>query len=612
MFGYKGTLIHVVALYLTLLAVLGGVIGVGMDIAIEQLITLKRWVVELFDSDYCRVIVWICATLFGSTIAYLITNLVAPAAAGSGVSEMKVTLLGNYIPDLLTLRTLLTKIVGLVFVLGSGLWCGKVGPFIHIVSALAAQLTHIPIFTFIRDSKELFMQMLATAAGGGVSSNFGTAIGGLLFSVEVTGTYYPVRNYWFGTFNSVIAAFIHRSLSHIYHNSSAIFEGLFSLHYSFQTLKIVDGLISVVIGILSGVLAVVFIQCVSTVYKTRKYLRRFKLGRMPYVYLFLVALFTAVVTAPWFGNNAFGLSTNKTLELLFRNESIESSFSKPYLASLFILFVARYTITALSISLPVPAGLFATNMVIGSIFGRLCGEILEVMGISNELGPNGLAIVGGACFVGATTQTFSAAIVMIELVDNIQLIVPILISTVITISFSRLFSVGIYDRISIDKNLPHLPDIQFSSNQIAEHVMDRALHPIPECTNLLEVTEVVEQFRTDEEKNIPIVNTISLFVLLSIYHSPIGQGILLGQIKLSELRYILNASIPDSVAGKFMLDYRECPMVLLRNTPLSEVHMLFIASQVDSAFVTHNGRLVGEINKDCLAEAIAGQMKILV
>ena len=50
------------------------------------------------------------------TFAYLFTKIVSPTANGSGVPEMKVTLLGNHLPGLLTLRTLIAKVVGLTLV----------------------------------------------------------------------------------------------------------------------------------------------------------------------------------------------------------------------------------------------------------------------------------------------------------------------------------------------------------------------------------------------------------------------------------------------------------------------------------------------------------------
>jgi H+/Cl- antiporter ClcA len=48
--------------------------------------------------------------------------------------------------------------------------------------------------------------MLATGAACGVSGNFGSPLGGVLFSIEVTSTYYPVRNYMFAYVACVIAS----------------------------------------------------------------------------------------------------------------------------------------------------------------------------------------------------------------------------------------------------------------------------------------------------------------------------------------------------------------------------------------------------------------------
>ncbi|EMD48810.1 chloride channel type CLC, putative [Entamoeba histolytica HM-3:IMSS] len=598
-FGYKGTLIHVVAFYLFLLGVVSAVIGVSMDITVEKLQDLRLWLCSLVENSFYKVIIWVIYTIVLVTMAFLWTKFISPTANGSGVPEMKVTLLGNRIPNLLTFKTLIAKVIGLVFVLGGGMWAGKEGPFIHISSCIASQLTRLPIFRFLRNSNELFMQMLSTATSCGVSSNFGTAIGGLLFSVEVTATYFSVRNYWFGTFSSVIAAFTFRAIFNTYSHSPSLYSGLLSIDYSFPSLQIKDSLISILLGVICGLFAVLFVMSVSTIFKTRQYLRKYKLGRIPYLYLVIVALFTGVVTAPWYGElSPFGYPTYTTLSQMYTNSSVKPLFGKHYLFALFLLFIARFTITAMSISMPVPVGLFSTNIVVGSVLGRFIGECFSVWGISNNLGPSGMAIIGGACFVGSITQTFSAAVIMIELIDDISILVPMLIATVITICFSRFFTVCVYDKIAIDKKLPYIPDIQYSSNQTAEMVMDTNLVPISEYTNLVDLKEIVDQFQTLPDKILPVVNDLE-------------HSVLLGQVKLSVLRKLLDAQIPEHVANKFLLDYSECPLHLLRHTPLSQIHMLFIAAEIDSAFVTSNGRLIGEINKKCLTEAINKQMKIL-
>jgi len=59
--------------------------------------------------------------------------------------------------------------------------------------------------------------MLAVGCAVGVSSNFGAPIGGVLFSIEVTATYFYIPLYWKCFFTSTVAAIIARLLFSWYH-----------------------------------------------------------------------------------------------------------------------------------------------------------------------------------------------------------------------------------------------------------------------------------------------------------------------------------------------------------------------------------------------------------
>ncbi len=54
--------------------------------------------------------------------------------------------------------------------------------------------------------------MLGAACATGVASHFGSPVGGVLFSIEVTSTYYPVRNYWYSFIGTVTGATLFRYL----------------------------------------------------------------------------------------------------------------------------------------------------------------------------------------------------------------------------------------------------------------------------------------------------------------------------------------------------------------------------------------------------------------
>jgi H+/Cl- antiporter ClcA len=123
-------------------------------------------------------------------------------ASGSGLPECKSILSANQMnPEererLVSTRVFAAKVVGLILATGSGLSIGTEGPMVHIASCVAQFLmTHFWIFGDISESPSLSKQIFASAAAVGVSSAFNAPVGGLLFSVEITSTFYLISNYW--------------------------------------------------------------------------------------------------------------------------------------------------------------------------------------------------------------------------------------------------------------------------------------------------------------------------------------------------------------------------------------------------------------------------------
>ena len=67
----------------------------------------------------------------------------------------------------------------------------------------------------LRRSQELRSQTLCAGASCGISSHFGTPITGMLFTIEMTPSYYSTQNYWFSALSSVTAAFIMRCITNM-------------------------------------------------------------------------------------------------------------------------------------------------------------------------------------------------------------------------------------------------------------------------------------------------------------------------------------------------------------------------------------------------------------
>jgi len=140
-------------------------------------------------------------TVMASLSAWLV-NHYAPAASGSGIPEVKTILNGCVLPDVVTLRTLCIKVPCLVLAVASGMALGHEGPMVHVAVCWAQFLsTLFPQYQNEGKRRELF----SAAVAGGISSSFGTPVGGVLFSLEEVSSRFPSRTLLLAFIASVVA-----------------------------------------------------------------------------------------------------------------------------------------------------------------------------------------------------------------------------------------------------------------------------------------------------------------------------------------------------------------------------------------------------------------------
>ena len=141
-----------------------------------------------------------------SFVAGGMVSYVAPLAAGSGIPELKTYLNGVHLKGLLRLRTIVAKLGGIAFSIGSGLIAGKEGPFVHggglVGGGLSAFGSHSLGFKtrkpshFRDDASKRDFVAIGTATGVAVA--FGAPIGGVLFTVEEGSSFYSSGMLWRG------------------------------------------------------------------------------------------------------------------------------------------------------------------------------------------------------------------------------------------------------------------------------------------------------------------------------------------------------------------------------------------------------------------------------
>jgi chloride channel 2 len=170
---------------LTIVSIVASLISFSIDMLVSQLYNLRDQFLSLSVAPHY--FLWVFYTIVLTLASVFVTRTISAHAAGSGIPQMKAVLRGIALKEYLSLRTLLAKIIGVVFSLGSGLPIGKEGPFVHIASAVAQQIMRrVPMYKDFKENEARRMEILSAACAVGVASSFGAPIGGVLFSIEVS------------------------------------------------------------------------------------------------------------------------------------------------------------------------------------------------------------------------------------------------------------------------------------------------------------------------------------------------------------------------------------------------------------------------------------------
>ncbi|XP_041850601.1 chloride channel protein 2-like isoform X2 [Melanotaenia boesemani] len=483
-------------IFLILLGLLMALVSWAVDFCIVICLQAQKWMYGGLDSNvFLQYLAWVTYPVVLITFSAGFTQVLAPQAVGSGIPEMKTILRGVVLKEYLTFKTFVAKVVGLTCALGSGMPLGKEGPFVHIASLCAALLSKfMSMFGGIYENESRNIEMLAAACAVGVGCCFAAPIGGVLFSIEVTSTFFAVRNYWRGFFAATFSAFIFRVLA-VWNRDeetiTALFKTRFRLDFPFDLQELPA---FAVIGIASGFGGALFVylnRLIVQFIRKQKAINRF-LMKKRLLYPALVTLFISTLTfPPGFGQFMAGKLTQKeSLVTLLDNrtwakQGIAEEFDHignsqawkhpqvNVFVTLVLFIVMKFWMSALATTIPVPCGAFMPVFVIGAAFGRLVGESMAAWfpdGINTDgtiypIVPGGYAVVGAAALSGAVTHTVSTAVIVFELTGQISHILPVMIAVILANAVAQSLQPSLYDSIIRIKKLPYLPELGWGHHE---------------------------------------------------------------------------------------------------------------------------------------------------
>ncbi|KAM9782520.1 chloride channel protein 1 [Neosynchiropus ocellatus] len=533
-------------IFLVLLGLTMALVSWCMDYTSAKSLQAYKWMHgELKGKVALQYLAWVTYPMILVMFASLFCHLVSPQAIGSGIPELKTILRGVVLKEYLTLKAFVAKVIGLTAGLGSGMPVGKEGPFVHIASICAAVLSRfMSIFSGVYENPYGYTDILTVGCAVGVGCCFGTPLGGVLFSIEVTSTYFAVRNYWRGYFAATFSAFIFRVLS-VWNKDAvtitALFKTNFRMDFPFDLQELPA---FAIIGISCGFLGAFFVYLnrqVVLFMRRPTALTRF-LTKHRLIYPGAVTLIIATFTfPPGFGQFMAGeLMPRECINSLFDNftwTKITGPTVPPGLGrsavwlhpqvsvfvTLLLFVVMKFWMSAVSTTMPIPSGAFMPVFILGAAFGRLVGEIMATLfpngilfdGIVYRILPGGYAVIGAAAMTGAVTHTVSTAVICFELTGQISHILPMMVAVILANMVAQGLQPSLYDSIIQVKKLPYLPELALGHiskyNIFVEDIMVRRVKFLSSHSTYRELNHLLDATTL---KTIPLVDSKESMILL--------------------------------------------------------------------------------------------------
>ncbi|KHO00806.1 Chloride channel, voltage gated [Metarhizium album ARSEF 1941] len=468
-----------------------------------------RWVVE-----------YIFYLLFSTTLAYCAALLVqeyAMYAKHSGIPELKTVLGGFVMRRFLGTWTLITKSIGLVLAVSSGMWLGKEGPL---------QLSY----------------------------------------------YFPDKTMWQSFVCAMTAAVCLQAFDPFRSGKLVLYQTKYSVDW--HGFEIVP---YAILGVFGGVYGGLFIRTNMAVARWRK-TQSWLPG--PVFQVLAVALLTALINYPNFYMKVQSTELVSSLfsecsRVLDDPIGLcrTGTASAGTVVLLIFAAVLGFFLASITFGLQIPAGIILPSMAIGALTGRAVGIVMEMWAHNHPeffvfascapdlpcITPGTYAIIGAsAALAGVTRMTVSIVVIMFELTGALTYVLPIMVAVMTSKWVGDAFSRrGIYESWihfneyplldnSEEMTIPDIPASQIMTRIEDLNVLTATGHTIASLNTIL---------RAHAHRGFPVI-------------SDPREAILLGYISRAELSYNIRTATqaPRSLPAETEVFFSHQPLADPRTT----------------------------------------------
>ncbi len=389
---------------------------------------INNWRLALLDQFPSITVLPIFGALGGAIAGYLIKNI-APAAKGSGVSQIMGFLRHKKVP--MNIKVGLVKLISGIVAIGSGFPLGPEGPSVQMGGSVAWQMAK-----WLKAPTAFRRVIVAAGGGAGIAAVFSAPLGGFVYAIEeLLNSARPVI-----LLLVLITTFIADSSADIIQALGLDPKaGGFDFNLGFLIQKEydpsvfflpIDFIYLVLLGIIIGIFAELYSRFVLLMQNLGKkwYKNKFVL-KMSICGLILGSIYS------------FLPSTFHNLDELQKiiaeqNTSIGIAF-----LAVLILFIT----TGLAAASGAPGGLFYPMLTLGGSIGLIMGSLVE---IATGHAPSTYIFAGMGAFVAGCSRTpITAMFLAFALTKNLLIMKPVLISCIASFLIARAFNEeSIYER----------------------------------------------------------------------------------------------------------------------------------------------------------------------
>ena len=388
-----------------LVGTLVGLAGVAFARAVEA---IQQWRADTLTPEHIQGWMLYAAAFVVSAllamVGYFLVRRFAPEAGGSGIPEIEGAL--EELRPVRWWRVIPVKFFGGLGTLGAGMVLGREGPTVQ----LGGNIGRMVIDILGMRSNEARHTLLATGAAAGLAAAFNAPLAGILFIIEEMR---PQFRYNLISIKAVFTGVIMASIVfRCFNGEQAVISVGKLADAPVQTLWLY-----LVLGMVIGMVGVLFNRLI---FITQDLFARFYAGKTARVVLAGALLgggcgILALLFAPGAGGGSALIP-----------QAVHGVF--PF-ALLLVIFLVRLVTTLLCFGSGAPGGIFAPMLALGTLLGTAFGVAMTDLFPLYHLEAGTFAIAGmGALFAASVRAPLTGIVLVLEMTDNYQLILPMIIT----------------------------------------------------------------------------------------------------------------------------------------------------------------------------------------